>query len=110
MAILNDDGSEEDDKEELLDGLDDVASHIIDFSLSKNQPDDENIFSHMASIDDEDEDSSYVSRLNYVTAFHALKRDVSRQNVCDFNGIMIYAGAAREGGGEKSHSLRTARL
>lgn len=101
MATLKDDDSEEVDKEELIDGLDVVAAHTIDVSLSQDQPDNENIFSRMASIDDDDEHSSYVSGLNYVIAFNALKRDVLQCNISDFNGIMIKTGAARGSSGGK---------
>lgn len=73
MAALKGDDPEEDVKEELLDGFKDVNAHIIDVSLSEDQLNEESIFSHMASVDGEDERSSYILRLNYVSAFLALK-------------------------------------
>lgn len=96
MATIKDDDSEGDDKKELLNDLDDETPHIIDVLLGEYQPDEENIFSDMASIDDENEHSSYISRLNYVSAFHSIKRDVTCYNVCDINGIITDTGAAQK--------------
>lgn len=101
MATLRNDDSKEDDKEELLESLNNVAAHIVDVSLSEEQPDEKNILSHMASIDNEDEHSSYISLLACVPAFYALNKDVPRRNVCDFDSIMIDTGATRGSSGGK---------
>lgn len=53
MATLQGFDSEEDNREELPEGLNNPKAHIIDVLFSDNQPDDEKIFSHMTSIDDE---------------------------------------------------------
>lgn len=71
MATLKDEDSS-DDEQELLEALDDVAAHIIDVS-SKTYDGDKNLFSNLASIEDDDEPSAYVSRLKCVSTYHALQ-------------------------------------
>lgn len=102
METLKDSYFEYNEQKELLDALNDVATNIIAVPSKKNERDEEYFFSRMASIDEKDEHSPYISWLNYISSFHILQRDVLGGNLCDSDGIMINTWDAWVTSGEKA--------
>lgn len=100
MSILKDENSNE-DEQELLEVLDDVAAHVIDVSSKQDTKNDERIFSYIASIEDEDEPSAYVSRLKCISILHTVHETELSRMYGIFRGIMIDTGAARGSRGGK---------
>lgn len=104
MATLKDEDL--DDKERgILEALDDVTAQVIDVSSKQDLRDNKNIFSHLASIEDDDEPSEYVLRLKCVSIVQDMHGSMPRRFDGNFQGVMIDTGAARGSSGGKAQYL-----
>lgn len=92
------DGSTDDEESELADTLEDVAIHLSDLpNAAPNNDEDDKIdfHTHIATIDDMHEPSSFLATLQTISVNHTLTRTVPSRNSEIFEGIMVDTGAAR---------------
>lgn len=92
MATSKDDEADNEDQE-LLEAFEDVAAHVIKRSFNQEH-DDKSLFSHLASLEVEEKLWTYVSKLKFVSAFHAVQEKVLRYFNGNFCGIINDRGAA----------------